>query len=43
VDGVIKTHHPVRPYRRGSWGPKEADAILAAGNEWHNPTLKQEP
>ena len=25
VDPVLKTHHRVRPYKRGSWGPKEAD------------------
>jgi glucose-6-phosphate 1-dehydrogenase len=41
VDPVLKTHSKVRPYRRGSWGPKAADAILAAGDEWHNSTLKQ--
>jgi glucose-6-phosphate 1-dehydrogenase len=41
VDPVLKKHHKVRPYKRGSWGPKEADAILADGTAWHNPTLKQ--
>ena len=28
VDPVLKTHHRVRTYKRGSWGPKEADAII---------------
>ena len=37
VDPVLKTHHRVRPYRRGSWGPKEADALVAADGGWHNP------
>jgi glucose-6-phosphate 1-dehydrogenase len=37
VDPVLKTHHEVRPYHRGSWGPKEADAIIAADGGWHNP------
>ncbi len=37
VDPVLETHHKVRPYRRGSWGPKEAAAIIAAGGGWHNP------
>ncbi len=37
VDPVLKTHHEVRPYQRGSWGPKEADAIIAADGGWHNP------
>ncbi|MEO8322204.1 MAG: glucose-6-phosphate dehydrogenase [Bradyrhizobium sp.] len=41
VDPVLKKHHKVRPYRRGSWGPKEADAILAAGSTWYNPAPKQ--
>jgi glucose-6-phosphate 1-dehydrogenase len=40
VDPVLKTHHKVRPYKRGGWGPKEADTILAAG-KWHNPTPGQ--
>ena len=23
------SHHRARPYKRGSWGPKEADALIA--------------
>jgi glucose-6-phosphate 1-dehydrogenase len=41
VDPVLKTHHRVLPYRRGSWGPKEADAIMASGGCWHNPRPKE--
>ena len=37
VDPVLRSHHPVIPYRRGSWGPKESDAIIAADGGWHNP------
>ena len=37
VDPVLKTHHRVRSYKRLSWGPKEADAIIASGGGWHNP------
>jgi glucose-6-phosphate 1-dehydrogenase len=37
VDPLLKTHHRVRPYRRGTWGPKEADAIIASDGGWHNP------
>jgi glucose-6-phosphate 1-dehydrogenase len=37
VDAVLIKHHPVRPYERGSWGPKEADALLGADGSWHNP------
>jgi len=37
VGPVLKTHHRVRSYRRNSWGPKEADAIIASDGCWHNP------
>jgi len=37
VEPVLKTHHRVRPYKRHSWGPKEADALIAANGSWHNP------
>jgi glucose-6-phosphate 1-dehydrogenase len=37
VDKVLKSHHRVRPYRRDTWGPKEANRILAPGGSWHNP------
>jgi glucose-6-phosphate 1-dehydrogenase len=38
VDPVLKTHHRVRLYKRRTWGPKEADAIIAADGGWHNPS-----
>jgi glucose-6-phosphate 1-dehydrogenase len=38
VDPVLKTHPRARPYKRGSWGPKEADELIASGGGWHNPT-----
>jgi glucose-6-phosphate 1-dehydrogenase len=42
VDPVLATHHPVSPYQRGSWGPQEADAIIAGGGGgWHNPGRKE--
>jgi len=38
VNPVLKNHHRALPYKRRSWGPKEADAILASGGDsWHNP------
>ena len=37
VDPVLKKHHKVRPYKPGTWGPKEADALLGKDNRWHNP------
>jgi glucose-6-phosphate 1-dehydrogenase len=37
VDPVLGDAVPVHPYAKGSWGPKEADALLANGDSWHNP------
>jgi glucose-6-phosphate 1-dehydrogenase len=41
VEPVIRTHHRARPYKPGSWGPKEADAIIAAEGFWYNPGTKE--
>jgi glucose-6-phosphate 1-dehydrogenase len=41
VDPVLRTHHRACPYKRRSWGPKEADAIIASDGRWHNPRLKE--
>jgi glucose-6-phosphate 1-dehydrogenase len=38
VEPVLKTHPRALPYKRGSWGPKQADALIAAPGRWHNPT-----
>jgi glucose-6-phosphate 1-dehydrogenase len=38
VDPVLKKHHRTRPYKRHSWGPKQADALIASDGCWHNPT-----
>jgi glucose-6-phosphate 1-dehydrogenase len=37
VDPVLKNHPKVYPYTRGSWGPKEAEALIAKDGGWHNP------
>ncbi|WP_297373520.1 glucose-6-phosphate dehydrogenase [Acidiferrobacter sp.] len=37
IDPVLKKHHPVQPYKRGSWGPKESAALIAADGGWSNP------
>jgi glucose-6-phosphate 1-dehydrogenase len=37
VDHVLKHHPRVRPYKRGTWGPKQADALIAESGRWHNP------
>jgi glucose-6-phosphate 1-dehydrogenase len=38
VEPVLKTHPRALPYKRGTWGPKQADALIAAHGPWHNPT-----
>ncbi len=38
VNSVLKKHPRVHPYKRGGWGPKEADAIIASDGGWHNPS-----
>jgi len=38
VNTVLKHHHRVRLYKRGTWGPKQANALIAADGGWHNPS-----
>jgi len=37
VEPVLRTHHRTHPYKYGTWGPKEADALIARDGRWHNP------
>ncbi len=37
VDPVLDPHDSPHGYRRGSWGPKAADALLPPGMRWHTP------
>ncbi len=39
VDSILKNHDRAHPYKAGSWGPKQADALIAASGGWHNPLL----
>jgi glucose-6-phosphate 1-dehydrogenase len=41
VDPVLKHHHRVRPYKPRSWGPKQADALIAPDGYWQNPKPKE--
>ncbi len=41
VDPVLEKHHRVHPYKRGGWGPKEADTIIASDGGWHNPKPRE--
>jgi glucose-6-phosphate 1-dehydrogenase len=37
VEPVLQTRGRPLPYRRGSWGPREAGALIAAAGGWRNP------
>ena len=37
VEPVLKTHPKALPYEKGTWGPAEADALMAAHGHWHDP------
>ena len=41
VDPVLRTHDRTRPYEHGSWGPKEADALITADGRWHDPKREE--
>ena len=43
VEPVLKDHPKVRPYKRLSWGPKEADALIAPISSWYNPKPMEVP
>jgi glucose-6-phosphate 1-dehydrogenase len=40
VEPVLETHPPAHSYPPGSWGPEQAEALIAADGGWHNPILK---
>ena len=42
VEPVLMQHRAVHLYPRGSWGPKQADALLKPGESWNNPGGKEE-
>ena len=42
VDPVLKTHHRALAYKRSSWGPKEADVLIASDGPWINPHAQEE-
>jgi glucose-6-phosphate 1-dehydrogenase len=39
LDPILAIGSPAHPYKPGSWGPKAADALIAADGGWHNPAL----
>ena len=38
VDGILDNAAPVHPYEPGTWGPAEADRLVADLEGWHNPS-----
>jgi len=43
VDPVLKKHSRSHTYKRGSWGPKQADMIPAPDSDWQNPEVRKSP
>ncbi|PRC91050.1 glucose-6-phosphate dehydrogenase [Solimicrobium silvestre] len=39
VEGVLDTHSPLHTYQPGSWGPKQANTLIAADGHWYDPIL----
>jgi glucose-6-phosphate 1-dehydrogenase len=39
VEPVLAAHSQARPYEPGSWGPAEADALIAGDGGWHEPEI----
>jgi glucose-6-phosphate 1-dehydrogenase len=37
VGPILEKHHAVHIYKRGSWGPEAANALIAARGGWRNP------
>lgn len=38
VDDILTDRPKAIPYEPGSWGPTQADALIAVHTHWHNPT-----
>lgn len=38
VDDILTDSPQCIPYEQGSWGPAQADALIAQHTHWHNPT-----
>ena len=43
VDPILKNHPRAITYKCGSWGPKQADALIANDGGWHNPVRDAAP
>lgn len=43
VDPILGEAVPVHPYEPGTWGPAEADRLIAGTEAWRNPTPDAAP
>jgi glucose-6-phosphate 1-dehydrogenase len=43
LDPVLGNKVPVHRYKPGTWGPKQADALIADAGGWNNPRLDPPP
>ncbi len=43
VEPVLDNHNRAFPYPPGSWGPEEADTLIAPHGRWHNPAPEPAP
>ncbi len=39
VNDVLTAHAPAIPYRKHTWGPKEAEALIGDEDDWHDPKI----
>jgi glucose-6-phosphate 1-dehydrogenase len=40
VDPILGNATPIHPYDQDTWGPPEADKLIAPDGEWHDPTTE---
>jgi glucose-6-phosphate 1-dehydrogenase len=43
LEPALETHPRAHPYQPGSWGPEQADALIAEDGGWHNPMSAKVP
>jgi glucose-6-phosphate 1-dehydrogenase len=43
VDPILHTDVPVETYEPGTWGPSSARAVVARGEDWHDPKPEETP
>ncbi|MGI8854799.1 MAG: glucose-6-phosphate dehydrogenase, partial [Thermomicrobiales bacterium] len=40
VDPILGDAAPIHTYDKNTWGPPEADKLIARDGEWHDPTTE---